>query len=85
MDDNDGATLPLVMAKEGRMNEMKGFEQRQVHMICQRSGCTDKILHLIGVRWVDVAKKSAVRSRLLAQDFKKGKREVELFCPTPSL
>ena len=28
VDDNDDATLPPEMVKEGRMNEMKGFEQR---------------------------------------------------------
>ena len=57
MDDNDGATPPPEMVKECRMNEMHGFEQRQVNTICQRSDCTDKGLHPIGVRWVDLATK----------------------------
>ena len=81
VDDNDGATLPPEMVKEGRMNEMKGFEQRQVCTVCQRNECTDKCLHPMGVRWVDVAKKDVVRSRLVAQDFNNGKVEVEPFSP----
>ena len=40
MDDNGGPTVQPEMTKEGRMNEMKGFEQRQVHTVCQRSECT---------------------------------------------
>ena len=34
VDDNDGATLPPGMVKEGRMKDMKGFEQLQSFSIC---------------------------------------------------
>ena len=83
--DTDGVTLPPELVKEGHMNEMKGFEQRLENTICQRSECTGKIIHPIGVRWVLVAKKGAVTSGLVAQDFNfNGKAEVERFSPTPS-
>ena len=77
-------TLPPEMVKEGRMNEMQGFEPRQIYTICQRSECTDEGLHPIGVRWVDVAKNGAARSRLVAQYFNNSKVDIELISPTPS-
>ena len=74
------------LVREARRGEMSGFQERRVYTVVPRSEADEKGIKVIGVRWVDCWKKSGVRSRLVAQDFKKGKGQCdEMFAPTPPL
>ena len=72
--------------RAARQNEMEGFMKRRVYSIVPRRTALDKGAKIIGVRWVDTLNADDVRSRLVAQDFKKGKGQCdEMFAPTPPL
>ena len=73
--------------REARRGEIQGFSDRKVYIVRSRSECVGKGIKPIGVRWVDSRKNDAVRSRLVAMDFNrnKGKKDDEMFAPTPSL
>ena len=71
---------------EARRTEIAGFSERRVYSIRPRREALDKGAKIVGVRWVDSGKNGGVRSRLVCQDFKKGKPgEEEMFAPTPPL
>ena len=86
IDDVHGGSLPMDLVREARQDEINGFSERRVYTIRPRREAIEKGAKVIGVRWVDSAKNGGVRSRLVCQDFKRGKGQCdEMFAPTPPL
>ena len=85
VDDLKGQVLDQELVKAARKGEIAGFSKRQVYEVRPRAECRAKGAKTVGVRWVDTAKKDAVRSRLVCTDFKVGKHTDDMFAPTPPL
>ena len=90
IDDVSGEPLDPTLIRKARQEEMRGFEERQVHHHVFRSVAqADPEGKFIGVRWVDVNKGTKevpkVRSRLVGQESAHGERRDDLHAPTPPL
>ena len=76
------------LAKKARQEEMEVFRAREVYEIVPRSS-VPRGKRVIGVRWVETNKGTAthpkVRSRLVAQEFARGKTPEDMYAPTISL
>jgi hypothetical protein len=87
-DDLKGEVLDPGLARKARQEEMEVFRMRDVYEIVPRSS-VPKGKRVIGVRWVETNKGTAdqpkVRSRLVAQEFARGKTPEDMYAPTPSL
>ena len=76
----------MALVREGRQQEIKGFEQRRVYDVRPRWEATEKGHKVVGVRWVDTMKNGKARCRLVCQDFNNDKKKTdEMFAPSPPL
>ena len=88
-DDISGEPLDMELVKEARKEEMKEFNKHEVYVKVPLQECWDETgKEQIGTRWVDANKGDKVhpevRSRLVAQEIKRDRRE-DLFAATPPL
>ena len=87
-DDLKSEILDPELAKKARREEVEVFKMREVYELVPRSS-VPRGRKVIGVRWVETNKGSAeqpkVRSRLVAQEFARGKTPEDMYAPTPSL
>ena len=87
-DDLKGELLDPKLARKARQEEMEVFRMRDVYEIVPRSK-VPRGKRVIGVRWVETNEGTAdqpkVHSRLVAQEFARGKTPEEMYAPTSSL
>ena len=87
-DDLKSQPLDPTLAKRARMEEIEVFKQRGVYDLIPRSQLPAG-KRIIGTRWVETDKgigaEVKVRSRLVAQEFARGKTPDEFYAPTPPL
>ena len=83
-DDLKGEVLDPGLARKARQEEMEVFRMRDVYEIVPRSS-VPRGKRVIGVRWVETNKGTTdqpkVRSRLVAQEFAKGKTPEDMYAP----
>ena len=87
-DDLKGKVLDPKPARKSRMGEMEVFKERDVYELVP-TDAVPKGRRVICVRWDETSKgieaQPKLRSRLVAQEFARGKTPEDMYAPTPSL
>ena len=80
-DDVKGGELDIGKVREGRKEEVEYMEKRCIWEIRDERECWEKTgKGPVSVKWVDTDKGDRIRCRLVARDFLKEERSIEMTC-----